>query len=46
VLKNLNSSFWNLYEFNINLFISIIEMIIFVLIWWFAWYLSSKKYLK
>jgi len=46
ILKNLNWSFWELYMFKVQVPISILEMIIFVLIWGFAWYLSSKKYLK
>jgi cell division protein FtsX len=46
ILNNLNSSFSDLYTFNIQWPIFISEMLIFVLIWWFAWYLSSKKYLK
>ncbi len=46
ILKNLNWSFWELYMFKVQIPISILEMIIFVLIWGFAWYLSSKKYLK
>ncbi len=46
ILKKLNSSFGDLYMFKIQWWISLLEMAIFVLIWWFAWYLSSKKYLK
>jgi len=46
LLQKLNSSFWDMYTFEIQLWISMIEMIVFVIIWWFAWYLSSKKYLK
>ncbi len=46
ILDSLNSSFSDLYIFNFKTPIFIIEMIIFILIWWFAWYLSSKKYLK
>jgi len=46
LLQKLNSSFWDMYTFEIQLWISLIEMIVFVIIWWFAWYLSSKKYLK
>jgi cell division protein FtsX len=46
ILNNLNNSFSNLYYFSFSAPIFIIEMILFVLIWWVAWYLSSKKYLK
>lgn len=46
ILNKLNNSFSELYTFTFQLPIFLIEMIVFVLIWWFAWYLSSKKYLK
>ena len=46
ILNKLNSSFSELYTFTFQLPIFLIEMIAFVLIWWIAWYLSSKKYLK
>jgi len=46
ILNKLNSSFSELYTFKLQAPIFLAEMIIFVLIWWFAWYLSSKKYLK
>jgi len=46
ILNNLNSSFSDLYTFTLQLPIFATEMVIFVLIWWFAGYLSSKKYLK
>jgi len=46
ILNNLNSSFSDLYTFTLQLPIFATEMVVFVLIWWFAWYLSSKKYLK
>jgi cell division protein FtsX len=46
ILGKLNWYFWELYTFNIQWSISILEMIVFVIIWWFAGFLSSKKYLK
>ena len=46
ILNNLNSAFWYLYYFSFSYTIFIIEMFLFVFIWWIAWYLSSKKYLK
>lgn len=46
ILNNLNSSFSDLYTFTFQIPVFLTEMVIFVLIWWFAWYLSSKKYLK
>ena len=46
ILNKLNSSFSDLYNFEFPLLLSIIWMLIFITIWWMAWYLSSKKYLK
>ena len=46
ILNKLNNSFSDLYNFEFPLLLSIIWMIIFITIWWMAWYLSSKKYLK
>jgi len=46
ILNNLNSSFSDLYTFTFQIPVFLTEMVIFVLIWWLAWYLSSKKYLK
>lgn len=46
ILNNVNTAFENLYYFTFDNYIFILETIIFVSIWWFAWYLSSKKYLK
>lgn len=46
ILNNVNIAFSDLYFFTFSYQIFILEMIMFVSIWWFAWYLSSKKYLK
>ncbi len=46
ILNNINVIFSNIYYFSFSIFIFFLEMILFVMIWWFAWYLSSKKYLK
>ena len=46
ILDNVNKTFSDLYVFNFESSIFILEMFVFVLIWWFAWYLSSKKYLR
>lgn len=46
ILKNINNAIWDLYFFNIGVNKLIIEMFIFVLVWWFSWYFSSRKYLK
>lgn len=46
ILNNVNKAFSDLYIFNFESYIYIVEMFVFVFIWWFTWYLSSKKYLK
>ena len=46
ILNNVNASFTDLYYFTFSNNIMLLEAILFVSIWWFAWYLSSKKYLK
>jgi len=46
ILNNVNTAFSDLYYFHISIPVFLLEMILFVLIWWMAWYLSSKKYLK
>ncbi len=46
ILNNVNSAFSEIYYFTFSYIIFIIEMFLFVTIWWIAWYLSSKKYLK
>ncbi len=46
ILDNVNKAFSDLYIFNFESYIYIVEMFVFVFIWWFTWYLSSKKYLK
>ena len=46
ILNNLNASFSEIYSFTFPTFIFSLEMILFILIWGGAWYLSSKKYLK
>lgn len=46
ILDNLNATFSELYYFSFAPILFFIEMIVFIIIWWFAWYLSSKKYLK
>ena len=44
ILNNVNTAFSDLYYFHISIPVFLLEMILFVLIWWMAWYLSSKKY--
>lgn len=46
ILNNVNAAFSELYYFTFSYTIFIIEMFLFVSIWWLAGYLSSKKYLK
>ncbi len=46
ILNNVNVVFADIYYFDFSFMIFIVEMFLFVIIWWFAWYLSSKKYLK
>lgn len=48
LLKNLDSWFWDYFEFTneINEVIIILQFFIFILIWGVSWFLSSKKYLK
>lgn len=46
ILNNVNSVFVDIYNFTFPYIIFILEMFLFVIIWWFAWFLSSKKYLK
>lgn len=45
ILNYLNTMFSELYNFK-SYMIFFIEWIVFVPIWWIAWYLSSRKYLK
>lgn len=46
ILKNVNLAFWEIYFFEFNLMIFLVEMIVFVIIWWVSWFLSSRKYLS
>ena len=46
ISKNITYIFTNFYSFTISFNLFIIELIIFTLIWWISWYVSSKKYLK
>jgi cell division protein FtsX len=46
ILNNINIAFSDIYYFSFSVSIFALEMVLFVLIWWVAWYLSSKKYLK
>ena len=46
ILNNINIAFSDIYYFSFSVSIFVLEMILFVFIWWSAWYLSSRKYLK
>ena len=46
ILNNVNVAFSDLYYFSFSSNILVLEMLIFIFMWWLAWYLSSKKYLK
>lgn len=46
ILNNINTVFSNIYYFSFSVSIFFVEMLLFVFIWWIAWYLSSRKYLK
>jgi cell division protein FtsX len=46
LLKNLNILFWDIYLFSLPIFTLVLEIFIFLLIWWISGYFSSKKYLK
>lgn len=46
ILDYVNSSFSNIYFFSFSFLIFVLEIFLFVIIWAFAWYLSSRKYLK
>jgi cell division protein FtsX len=46
LIKNLNIIFWDLYTLSISVALLILEVLVFLLIWWISWYFSSKKYLK
>lgn len=46
ILNNVNTTFSDLYVFTFPNKIILLEILVFVSIWWLAWYLSSKKYLK
>ena len=46
ILKNINGVFWEFYFFNFDYRIFALEMLVFVFVWWFSWFLSSRKYLK
>lgn len=46
ILNNVNKAFIDIYTFSFPIFIFFIELFLFVFIWSFAWYLSSKRYLK
>lgn len=46
ILNNLNAAFSDLYYFTFSYKIFMLEMVLFISIWWLAGYLSSKKYLK
>jgi len=46
LLNNLNGMFGHLYSFSFPNYILIIEMIMFVWIWWLSWFFSSRRYLR
>lgn len=46
LLNNLNLVFWHIYTFSFPNFILFVELVMFMIVWWFSWYFSSKKYLR
>ena len=46
ILKNINNVFWDLYFFIFEYKIFLLEMLIFITLGGFSWFLSSRKYLK
>ncbi len=46
ILNYINTTFKDLYYYTFSFKVFLLEMVLFVIIWAFAWYLSSKKYLK
>ncbi len=46
LLKNLNSTFWEYFEFIVSTEVTLLQLLIFIFIGWISWYLSSRKYLK
>ena len=46
LLKNLNSTFWEYFEFVLSTEVTLLQLLIFIFIGWISWYLSSRKYLK
>lgn len=46
ILSSINNAFWDLYMFEANYLILLLELLVFVFVWWISWLFSSKKYLK
>jgi cell division protein FtsX len=46
ILSSINNAFWDLYMFEANYLILLLELFVFVLVWWVSGLFSSKKYLK
>ena len=46
LLKNLNSTFWEYFEFVVSTEVTLLQLLIFIFIGWISWYISSRKYLK
>lgn len=46
LLNNLNTVFWHIYNFTFPNLILLLELIMFMFVWWVSWYFSSKKYLR
>lgn len=46
ILSSINNAFWDLYMFEANYLILLLELCIFVFVWWISGLFSSKKYLK
>jgi len=46
ILSSINNAFWDLYMFEANYLILLLELFVFVLVWGVSWLFSSKKYLK
>ncbi len=46
ILSSINNAFWDLYMFEANYLLLLLELFIFVLVWGVSWLFSSKRYLK
>ena len=46
ILSSINNAFQDLHILEANYMILLIELCVFVFVWWISWLFSSKKYLK